>query len=334
MEDLDMKGKSYLRDRTVLVTGASGFIGSHLAERLIEEGAEVHVLNQRDCDLFRLREVASRLTMWTGDLTDDSSVGSCIRGAKPQVVFHLATVRNVERDLKLASEMIDTNVKGTVTLIRTITEENIPLERFINTGTCEEYGDGRVPFQEDMREIPVSPYSASKVAATYFCRMIHKTMNTPIITLRPFLAYGPKQDNDMFIPSLIRHCLTQQDFLMTVGDQTREFNYVGDIVDAYILAAGCDRAVGEIINIGNGQEYKILDVAEMIVRMIGNPIRLRTGALPKRAGETEHFFCSNQKAKTILGWKPKTPLDEGLKKTINWYRRHKETLARVIPRMG
>jgi len=322
-----MTERPFLHGRRVLVTGATGFIGSHLVRRLLEEGAEVHAFIRQGSNTFRIEDITSRLMVWSGDLTDDSSVGACIKSAKPQIVFHLATFRNVERDLRLISAMIDTNIKGMVNLLKTITDEKIPLQCFINTGTCEEYGDARVPFHEDMREIPVSPYSASKVAGTYFCQMIHKTMNVPIVTLRPFLAYGPQQDADMFIPSLIYHCLAKREFLMTAGDQTREFNYVDDIVDAYILAAECQRAVGEIINIGNSLEYKIKDVADMIVQMMGNPIRLLIGALPKRAGETEHFFCSNEKARTILGWRPKTSLDIGLRKTIEWYKHHSETFS-------
>jgi nucleoside-diphosphate-sugar epimerase len=144
-------------------------------------------------------------------------------------------------------------------------------------------------------------------------------MGLPIVTLRPFLIYGPSQDTNMFIPSLIHHCLEGKDFPMTKGDQTREFNYVDDIVDAYLLAAFCPKAVGEIINIGNGIEYKIKDVAEIIVKMMGSPIKLLIGNLSKRPGEASHFFCSNEKAKRLLGWFPKFSLDEGLKKTIEWF---------------
>ena len=332
MEGLGMSVPPFLGNKRVLVTGATGFIGSHLVRRLLEEGAEVHAFIRKDSRTFRIDDVARRLIIWHGDLTNESSVISCIKNTRPQIVFHLATYRNVERDLKLFPSMIDINIKGTVNLIKAILEEKISLECFINTGTCEEYGNAQVPFQEDMREIPVSPYSASKVAVTYFCQMMHNTMNLPIMTLRPFLAYGPQQAADMFIPSLIYHCLIRKDFPMTAGDQTREFNYVDDIVEAYILAAGCQKAMGEIVNIGNSMEYKIKDVAKKIVAMMGHPIRLLIGALPKRAGETEHFFCSNEKARRLLGWEPKTLLDAGLSKTIEWYRHNSETFSRSYSR--
>ncbi|MEW6214096.1 MAG: NAD-dependent epimerase/dehydratase family protein, partial [Nitrospirota bacterium] len=241
--------------------------------------------------------------------------------SRPQILFHLAALKDVRRDLELIEPMIDINIKGTMNLLRGVIEEKITLECFINTGSSEEYGDGSAPFNESQREIPVSPYSASKVAATYFCQMLYKTLKLPIVTLRPFLTYGPYQDTDMFIPSLIHHCLEGKDFPMTEGDQTREFTYIDDIVEAYLLAAGCPQAVGEVINIGNGIEYRIKDIAERIVSMMGNPIRLLIGALPKRHGETKHSFCSDEKAKNLLGWFPKIGLNEGLERTINWYKK-------------
>jgi UDP-glucose 4-epimerase len=309
-----------LKGKAVLVTGSNGFIGSHLSRKLLEEGAEVHVFLKKDTNQFRIQDLISELTLWYGDLRDYQSICSCIRNSKPQIIFHLAALLNVNRTPELIEPMIDINIKGTLNFLRGVIEEKIDLESFINTGSSEEYGNGLVPFNENQREIPVSPYSASKVATTYFCQMLHKSMELPIVTLRPFLVYGPSQDTHMFIPSLIQHCLEGKDFPMTEGDQTREFNYIDDTVDAYIHAAVSRDAIGEVINIGNGIEYSIKDVAEKIVHIMGDPIRLLIGALPKRPGETKHFFCSNKKVKELLGWSSKISLEEGLARTINWYR--------------
>ena len=319
MEDMGRTMRS-LRSKVVLVTGAAGFIGSHLARQLLEKGAEVHVLLRRDTDQFRIQDFIEKLTVWYGDLQDHQSIVSCIRNSRPQVIFHLASFRNVTRDQELIEPMIDINLKGTMNLVRGVFEEKINLECFINTGSSEEYGDGAAPFNENQREMPVSPYSASKVAATYFCQMLHKSMGLPVSTFRPFLTYGPQQDTDMFIPSLIHHCLEGKDFPMTEGNQTREFNYVDDVVDAYVRAACSPKAIGEIINIGNGIEYRIKDVAEKIVHMMGNPIKLLFGSIPKRPGETDHFLCSNKKARELLGWSPRVSLHEGLERTISWFK--------------
>jgi UDP-glucose 4-epimerase len=310
-----------LKNKEVLVTGAAGFIGSHLTRRLLEEGAEVHVFLRKDSNQFRIRDFIGNLTVWYGDLRDYTSICSCIKNSKPQIIFHLAALRNVKRDPELIEPMIDVNIKGTINLLRGIIKEKITLECFVNTGSSEEYGYGSVPFNEDQKEIPVSPYSASKVAVVYFCEMLYRTMGLPTVTLRPFLTYGPYQDIDMFIPSLIYHCIEGKDFPMTEGVQTREFNYIDDIIEAYLLAACCPKALGEIINIGNGIEYRIKDVAKKIVHIMGESIRLLICALPKRAGEIEHVFCSNEKAKRLLEWSPRINLDEGLERTIDWYKR-------------
>lgn len=319
-----------LSGKVVLITGATGFIGSHLTRRLIGERAEVHILIKKGSSQFRIQDVAKNLTVWHGDAKDYPSILSCIRNARPQIIFHLAALRDVRRDVALLEPMIDINLKGTVNLLKAVIEEKLNLDCFITTGSSEEYGDGATPFREDQREIPVSPYSTSKVAATYFCQMLHKTMGLPIVILRPFLVYGPYQGIDMFIPSIIHHCIEGKNFPMTEGDQTREFNYVGDIVEAYLLAARSQEALGEVINIGNGIEYRIRDVAEKIVQMMGNPIRLLIGALPKRPGETKHFFCSNEKARKLLGWSSEINLDEGLGMTIKWYKENRKLLENAI----
>lgn len=322
MENMVRSKISSLKGKTALVTGAAGFIGSHLVRRLLKKEVETRVLLRKDTDCFRLNSIIRDIGVWNADLADYPSICRCVKEIRPQFLFHLAAFRNVKRDLELLNLAIDINIKGTANLLRAFVNEKIALECFVNTGTCEEYGDGTVPFLEDHREMPVSPYSASKVAATYLCQMVFKTTGLPIVTLRPFLTYGPYQSMDMFIPSLIHHCLTGKDFPMTRGDQTREFNYVDDIVEAYLMAATSQNVIGQIINVGNSIEYRIKDVAEKIVREMGCPIRLLMGALPKRPGETLRFFCNNEKAKRLLGWSPRISLDEGLKKTIEWYKNY------------
>ncbi|MEW6001032.1 MAG: SDR family NAD(P)-dependent oxidoreductase [Nitrospirota bacterium] len=319
-----------LKDKVILVTGAAGFIGSHLTRRLIGEGAEVHVLISRNSNQFRIQDITKDLKIWYGDVRDYPSVSFCIKNSKPQIIFHLAAFRNVKRDPELIDTVINVNIKGTLNLLQRVLEEKVDLECFVNTGASEEYGDGETPFSEDQREMPVSPYSASKVAVTHFCQMLCKTMGLPIVTVRPFLTYGPFQDTDMFIPSLIHHCLQKKDFAMTEGDQTREFNYVDDVVEAFLLAAVSREALGEVINIGNGIEYRIRDVAEKIVLMMGSPIKLLIGALPKRPGENRHFFCINEKARRLLGWVPRISLDEGLERTIKWYKNLDRQMAEFL----
>ncbi len=312
-----------LKGHIVFVTGADGFIGSHLTRRLIEDGAKVHIFLKKDADHARLKDIFSHLAVWEGDIRNFRVVISCFKKIRPAFIYHLAALRNVARQPELIEEMMDVNVKGTVSLLAAALETLPRLKCFINTGTCEEYGNGPVPFREHQRETPVSPYSASKVAATYYGQMMFSSFGLPVTTLRPFLTYGPQQDKDMFIPALITHCLERKDFPMTEGDQTREFNYVSDVVDAFICAARrFGVCLGEVINVGNGREYTIFDVAQKVVNLMGNPISLLKGAMPKRVGEAARFFSDNKKARVLLRWRPRVGLDDGLKKTIAWYRKN------------
>ena len=306
--------------KTVLITGANGFIGSHLTKRLVEEGASVSIFVRENSDHSRIKDLEDHVRTWHGDIRDYASVNNCIQNSRPRIIFHLAGIRDVTRDIGLIDPMIDANLKGTMNIVRAVIESRIKLKSFVNTGSSEEYGDGEAPFSEDQREVPVSPYSASKVAATYFCQMLHKSMGFPSVTLRPFLTYGPGQSLDMFIPSLIKHCIDGKNFKMTKGDQTREFNYVDDVVEAFLIASVKRNAYGTVLNVGNGIEYSIKDIAEKIKHMMESNIKLLIGVLPKRPGETTHFYCNNQRSRNILGAYAEIGLDEGLQKTINWYK--------------
>ena len=309
-----------LKDIKVLATGVSGFIGSHLAGRLVEEGAEVYGLGRNSSNLWRIQDFKNQITLKYADLTDFDSVKKAVQGIKPQKVFHLAAYVDVSRSFEVVDEIVEVNIKGTLNLLRAL--DGSGYDCFINTGTSEEYGDNPVPFKEEQVPNPVSPYSASKAATTMFCQMLHKTSGAPIITLRPFLTYGPGQESNMLIPSLIKKTLKGEAFEMTGGEQTREFNYVDDIVDGFIKASITPGAIGEIINIGNGLEYKIRDVVEMVLRLMNSPLKPKIGALAYRLGETWHFYCDNTKARDILAWEPKVSLEDGLRMTVSWFQQH------------
>ncbi len=309
-----------LKDTKVLVTGVSGFIGSHLARRLVAEGAEVYGLVRKSSNLRRIQDLKSQLNLHYADLRDFESVRKAVQDIKPQKVFHLAAYVDVSRSFEVMDEMVEVNMKGTLNLLRAL--DGTGYDCFINTGTCEEYGDNPVPFMEEQIPNPVSPYSASKAATTVFCQMLHKSLGLPIITLRPFLTYGPGQESNMLIPSLIKGAIKGEALEMTPGEQTREFNYVDDIVDGFIKASTSPGAIGEIINIGNGLEYRVRDVVEMILRLMNSRLKPKFGALDYRPGEAWHFYCDNTKAKEILGWRPKVNLEDGLKMTISWFQKH------------
>ncbi len=307
-----------LEGTRMLVTGAAGFIGSHLSRELVKKSAEVHLIDRPGISTTRIRDILDKVSVHYVDVTDYGSLRNSIREIKPQKIFHLAACVDATRDWNIIDKMINVTIKGTLNLLRSL--EGVSYDCFVNTGTSEEYGDNPAPFRESQVPNPVSPYSASKVSTTMFCQMLHKTMNLPIVTVRPFLTYGPGQESQMLIPSLIKSLLKGKSFKMTRGEQTREFIYVDDIIEGFILAGTTPEAIGEVMNLGSGVEYRIKDVAKMIASLIGSPVKLEIGALPYRPGETMHFYCSNEKAKKILGWRPNVPLEAGLKRTIDWYK--------------
>jgi len=306
----------------VFVTGATGFIGSHLTRELLTRGDEVHILRRPTSDGWRLTDIRSRLHEHIGDLTDFASVKKAVDAARPEVVYHLGAYVNVGRTLQNANAIADVIIGGTLRLWRALDGHNYRV--FVNSGTCEEYGDNPVPFREEQLPAPVSPYSAAKTAVTFYGLMYHKTLGLPIVTLRPFLTYGPMQQPARLIPQAIIAGLTKTAFRTTPGEQTREFNYVDDIVAGYIKAAHAPSAIGEVINLGNGREIQIRRVIRLIFDLLGNPIEPEIGALPYRPGETWHFYADPGKAKCVLGWEATTPLRDGLRRTITWYRQHKE----------
>lgn len=318
-----------LEKQRVLVTGVSGFIGSHLARRLFREGAEVYALARPgSAGNPRLKDILDKINLVSANLADAGELRYALVGIEPEIVYHLAAYTNVERSLEHASECIEVNIQGTVNLLYAL--ERVDYDCFVHTGTNEEYGDNKVPFREDMKERPTSPYSISKCASEMFCQMYHKAYGRPIVILRPFNAYGPMQNCNRIIPEVIVASLLGEDIRMTRGEQTREFNYIDDIVEGFIKASNTNKAVGEIINIGCGEEHVIRDVVKRIVEMVGNKNKILFGALPYRPNEIWRMFCDNTKARKLLKWESEYSLDEGLRQTIDWYRIEHERNPELI----
>lgn len=282
-------------------------------------------------DAPRLRGVRGDVTVWTGDVSDAASLTAAIAGARPQVVYHLAAdtgVRRLGQGWAGVERSIRVNLEGTLAVLRAALEAREPVERFVRAGGLEEYGDGATPYDEGQREQPISPYSASQVAATHYCEMLQRGTSTTIVTLRPALVYGPGQSSDFFIPSLIRSCLRDEDFEMTSGAQHRDLLYVDDVVEAFLLAGSRPTVTGGVINVGHGVEHAVRDVAELIVRLTGTRARLRIGARPERARDLEHLVTGTARAHAMLGWRPAVELEDGLRRTIDWYRSAPDDVAR------
>lgn len=310
----------------VFITGGSGFIGSHLVKRCLSEGAQVAVLNPKADSLWRLEEVKEQIAIFEGSITEGEKLQQIIHKFRPQLVFHLAALLSRERSLNALDELFDVHVNGTKLLLQSLLG-NSQLTRFIHVGTAEEYGRGEAPFRETQRELPVSPYSLTKLMATKMVEYAGREHGFLAVIVRPSLVYGPAQDFQMFVPSLIRSCLEKKDFDMTLGEQTRDFIFVEDLVEGILISAQGSVNKGEIINLGSGKEIPMREVAAAINEMMGSPIALRFGAIPLRDGEIMRYQLDITKAKAKLAWEPKVDLKEGLQKTIDWYAENYETVT-------
>lgn len=325
--DLGGKIKKYL------VTGGNGFIGAHLVRHLLADGKEVHILARQGTSFWRLQDVVSQVKVWYGDLTNYPTVNDCVLGAAPDVIIHLgggSLGRPWNTDFNDLESSIEVNLHGTLNLLKAVTENHLSLHRFIRTGGLLEYGHGPVPFNESQREQPASIYPATQVATTTIVNAMRSSFDFPLLTLRLASVYGPGRSLDFFVPSIIKHCLQGIPFEMTSGEQVWDMVYVEDVIAAFKQAVECDVNSGEVINIGSGEGFQIKELAAIIVELIGGEAKLKLGALPDTDGAIPHLVCDIDKAHELLAWEPRTPLEVGLAKTIEWYRDNMEHIPEKV----
>jgi nucleoside-diphosphate-sugar epimerase len=304
----------------VLVTGATGFIGSHLTRRLVDEGATVHAVTSTVSSVYpvRLLDVRDRISLHGANLNDNGAITSLVDDVTPEIVFHLGAYTHVGKSWTRMDECIQTNVQGTVNLLQALSRTDY--RRMVYTSSSEVYGDIPVPFREDASVRPISPYAVSKYAGEIFCRMLQQGRGWPVVSVRPFNAYGPAQSPDRVIPEIIVKALRKEELAMTQGRQTREFNHVDDLVAGFLLAGTVPGIEGELFNIGGGEEIAMRDLVTTILELMGNPIDPGLGKLPDRPTEIWEMRSDCTKATERLGLPPPRPLRAGLEQTIAWYR--------------
>jgi UDP-glucose 4-epimerase len=307
--------------KRVLVTGGSGFIGSHLVRRLLEEGAEVGVTVRYGNVMKneRLKDIYPRIRVIEADLRNRGALAQ-VHDYKAQIVFHLAAYNHVGESFTQVEECFDVNAKGTANLLDLCHDA----EKFIYMSTSEVYGhQTTVPFVESMNPEPISPYAITKYAGELYCRMKQRIGGTvPIMIVRPFNTFGPYQSTKAIIPELILNCLQGRPVRTTGGEQTREFNFVSNIVDGLMLAAQHGEGVEGPINLASGAEVPIRDVVKKISALTETKSKLEIGGLPYRPTEIWRMFADRKRAETILAWEPRVSLDEGLKITVDWFREY------------
>jgi dTDP-glucose 4,6-dehydratase len=307
--------------RRVLVTGAGGFIGSHLTERLVELGASVRALVEYNSlgSWGWLDESPRRadLEVQLGDVRDPDSVTRAAKGM--DTVFHLAALIAIPYSYEAPSSYVDTNVVGTVNVLRAATAAQA--ERIVHTSTSEVYGTARyVPIDEEHPLQAQSPYSASKIAADKMAEAFHRSYGSPVSTLRPFNTYGPRQSARAVIPTALTQLLNGGQVALGNLSPTRDFTYVTDTVDAFVRIADCPDAVGRVVNAGSGREISIRDLVARIERTVDREAAVTRAEERVRppGSEVDRLCASAELARSLFGWEAAMSLDEGLAATAEW----------------
>jgi dTDP-glucose 4,6-dehydratase len=325
-----MIGKSaFWQGKKVLITGAGGFIGSHLVEKLAQSGAEVRAFiryNSRgDPGLLSLlsKGILDKLEIIPGDLRDLQAIISASKDM--EIIFHLGALIAIPYSYKHPAEVVESNVIGTMNVLLAGRENGV--SRIVHTSSSEVYGSAvRVPIDETHPLQGQSPYSASKIGADKLAESFFYAFNLPVVTLRPFNTYGPRQSARAVIPSIIIQALTLKKIRLGNLDTYRDFTYISDTVEGFLCAGQRSDIEGKTINLGVGREIQIRELVDKIFSILGQqvPIEVEQIRLRPLKSEVTRLLSDNRLAGQILDWKPKVDFIEGLSKTIEWIASHKE----------
>lgn len=309
------------KNKKVLVTGAGGFIGSHLAERLVELGAQVRTFVHYNAlgswgwlDSSAHRNI---MEVFAGDICDRDSVWNAMKDR--EIVFHLAALIAIPYSYRAPVSFVRTNVEGTLNILQAA--RDLGVQKVLHTSTSEVYGTARyAPIDESHPLQGQSPYSASKIGADKIVESFHLSFKTPVVTMRPFNTFGPRQSARAVIPTIITQLLAGRTVQLGSLHPTRDMNFVANTVEGFIACAENPEAVGHTINLGSGREISIGDLAQLIANLMGRPIEIETEdeRLRPPESEVERLIADTKLARELTGWTPRISLEQGLEQTISW----------------
>ena len=316
-----------LLNKKILVTGAGGFIGSHLVEAIIKKGCKVRAFVHYNSFnswgwldyINKISSIKDNIEVFNGDIRDSYGLKRAMKNI--DIVFHLAALIGIPYSYYSPESYVDTNIKGTLNILQVARE--LEIQKIIDTSTSEVYGTAQfTPITEEHPINPQSPYSATKAAADFIALSFYKSFNTPATIIRPFNTYGPRQSGRAVIPTIISQIISKKTKIKLGSvHPTRDFTYVKDTVQGFINAAESDDSAGKIINIGSNSEISIIELANLIAKLMGSEIEIEVLDKRKRPekSEVERLLADNSKARELLGWSPMYKLEEGIIETIKWF---------------
>ena len=309
--------------KKVLVTGAGGFIGSHLTERLVELGANVRALVHYNSlgswGWLDTSPLKSQIEVVSGDIADRGSVQHAMQDR--EIVFHLAALIAIPYSYVAPISYVNANIIGTLNVLENARQ--MGTERVLHTSTSEVYGTAlEVPISEKHPLQGQSPYSASKIGADKLAESYFRSFETPVVTVRPFNTFGPRQSARAVMPTIISQALSQDRIKLGSLTPTRDLNFVSNTVDGFIKAAEApkEKALGATVNLGSNREISIGDLAKAIIEIVGRPVEIVVDdqRLRPAKSEVERLLADNRLAKELIGWEPKIQFEDGLKTTVEW----------------
>jgi nucleoside-diphosphate-sugar epimerase len=310
---------SSLKKKTILITGATGFVGSNLLRRLHSSHADLHIITRESSPLWRIRDIVGDVTRSTTDLSDAEKVQKTVSEISPDIIYHLATYGGNSREDNFR-QIMESNFFGTVNLLNACQKTGFDL--FVNTGSSSEYGMKNTPMKETDRTEPRNNYGISKVASTLYCQSVAVNGNLPVITVRLFSPYGDYEDPSRLVPSVILSCLEGKDPAISSPDFVRDFICIDDVTDLYERLPGTKTGPGAIFNAGSGKQHTVGEVVDTVIRITGKPVKPVVGLPQRWANEPKVWQADMTKTSTSLNWAPKYDLESGLRKTVAWFENH------------
>ncbi|MCM8787219.1 MAG: GDP-mannose 4,6-dehydratase [Candidatus Omnitrophica bacterium] len=307
--------------KTVLVTGAAGFIGANLVYKLASLNNQIHIFVKKSSNLWRLKNIIKKIKIHYIEFNNTKQIERVVQKINPEIIYHLAAHGAYSFQTNQL-EIIKTNIFGTAKLLTALNSVNY--QCFVNTGSSSEYGFKNKPMKETDLLEPNSFYAATKAAATYLCGVFGKNLNKPIVTLRPFSVYGPYEEPARFIPTVITNIIQGKPIKLTAKDIRRDFIYIDDVIDCYLkIPLVINKKIyGEVFNIGTGQQYSNDEVANLIIKIMRKKAIIKKGGYQERSWDTNFWVAETSKANEYLKWKAKYQLEDGLTKTVNWFKNY------------